>query len=81
VSSEQLATFYEKLPAEERDRLDLMPTVERDAELRNLYARSNFFRRGELGNWGGEKRGSRRGPRSSEPQRSTSETQRSPSSD
>lgn len=62
VTSEQLATFYEKLPAEERDRLDLMPVADRDGELRNLYARANFFRRGELGPWGG-RGGDGRGPR------------------
>lgn len=66
VTSRQLATFYEKLPAEERDRLDVMHTTDRDAELRNLYARANFFRRGELGPWpgrnGGDRRGGRRGP-------------------
>lgn len=61
VTTEQLASFFEKLPAEERDRLELMPPAERDAELRLLYARVNFLRRGELGDhpWG--RRGSRRG--------------------
>lgn len=61
VTSEQLATFFAKLPAEERDRLEMLPPVERDAELRMLYARANFLRRGELGDrpWSG--RGSRRG--------------------
>jgi hypothetical protein len=61
VTSEKLATFYEKLPAEERDKLDMMQAADRDAELRNWYARANFLRRGELG-WGGG-RGEGRGPR------------------
>jgi len=74
VTSEQLATFYEKLPAEERDRLDAMPIADRDGELRNLYARANFFRRGELP-WGGPgregrgQRGGRRGPEASSPRK------------
>lgn len=68
VTSEQLATFYEKLPAEERDRMDAMPAVDRDSELRTLYARANFLRRGELGDrpWGGQGRGQKRGQRGSE---------------
>jgi hypothetical protein len=50
VTSQQLATFFaEKLPAEERDRLELLPATERDSDLRMLYARANFLRRGELG--------------------------------
>jgi len=64
VTSEQLATFYEKLPAEERDRLELLPAAERDSELRMLYARANFLRHGEPGDrWGGHGsgRGGRRG--------------------
>jgi len=63
VTSEQLATFFEKLPAEERDRLERLPAAERDPELRTLYARANFLRRGELGDrpWPG--RGSGRGSR------------------
>lgn len=69
VTSQQLATFYAKLPAEERDRLEPLPPTERDSELRMLYARANFLRRGELGDrpWSGRDgrgsgRGGRRGP-------------------
>lgn len=60
VTSEELANFFDKLPAEERDRLERMPATERDAEIRLLYARLNFFRRGELP-WEG--RDNNRGPR------------------
>jgi hypothetical protein len=49
VTSEQLAAFFEKLQAEERDRLEMLPIADRDSELRLLYARANFMRRGELG--------------------------------
>lgn len=60
VTTEQLASFFDKLPAEEQDRLQLLPPAERASEERLLYARANFLRRGELGDypWGG--RGSRR---------------------
>jgi hypothetical protein len=67
VTSEQLANFFDKLPAPERDRLEAMPQVERDSELRWMYARVNFFRRGEFGDrppWENREGGRpRRGPR------------------
>jgi len=49
VTGEQLANFFDKLPAQERDRLEGMPQVERDSELRWMYARVNFYKRGEFG--------------------------------
>lgn len=64
VNGEELANFFDKLPAEERDRLERMPPTERDSEIRLLYARTNFFRRGELP-WEG--RDNSRGPRRPSP--------------
>ena len=68
VTGEQLANFFDKLPAQERDRLEGMPQVERDSELRWMYARVNFYKRGEFGDrppWEGRGGGGsgRRGPR------------------
>jgi hypothetical protein len=49
VSGEQLAALFAKLPAVERDRLEKLPPKDREAELKFIYARMNFFRRGEGG--------------------------------
>jgi hypothetical protein len=57
VTSQQLAAFFERLPPEERDRLEFMQPIERDSELRLHYARANFLRRGELGDRPWETRG------------------------
>jgi hypothetical protein len=43
VTKEELATFFEKLPPEERDRLERMTPEDRDNEVKQLYARQSFF--------------------------------------
>jgi hypothetical protein len=44
VGSEQLASFFDTLPADERDRLERLSTDDRDAELRMQYAREQLFK-------------------------------------
>jgi hypothetical protein len=65
VTSEQLASVFSKLPPTERDRLERLPTKERETELRYTYARMNFFRRSEWGDrspWEGRGGRDREGP-------------------
>jgi len=70
VTGEQLASFFVKLPAQERDRLEKLDPKQREVDLKHMYARANFFRPGEFGErppWEGrgdsrEGRGPWRGP-------------------
>lgn len=43
LTKEELAGFFQKLPAEERDRLEKLTAEDRDSELKQIYARTMFF--------------------------------------
>lgn len=45
VTGDKLASYFGKLPARERDRLEKLPAKDRELELKKLYYRDNFFKR------------------------------------